>query len=69
MKLSENIGVVPQENLLYKTLSCAENLRFFAKIYGLRGKNCNKRMDYCLEAVELGDRLYSQQSSYRDDKR
>ena len=29
------IGVAPQENLLYKSLSCEENLNFFAKIYGL----------------------------------
>ncbi|AFY40264.1 Fe(3+)-transporting ATPase [[Leptolyngbya] sp. PCC 7376] len=53
------IGVAPQENLLYKTLSCAENLRFFAKIYGIRGKNCDKRIDYCLDAVGLGDRRNS----------
>lgn len=53
------IGVAPQENLLYKTLSCAENLRFFAKIYGLRGKNCDRRIQYCLEAVGLSDRANS----------
>ena len=28
------IGVAPQENLLYKSLSCEENLNFFAQIYG-----------------------------------
>jgi ABC-2 type transport system ATP-binding protein len=32
------IGVAPQENLLYKSLSCEENLNFFAQIYGLRGR-------------------------------
>ncbi len=53
------IGVAPQENLLYKTLSCAENLRFFAKIYGIRGKNCDRRIQYCLEAVGLADRANS----------
>jgi ABC-2 type transport system ATP-binding protein len=50
------IGVAPQENLLYKTLSCAENLRFYAKIYGLSRKACEQRIRYCLEAVGLGDR-------------
>ncbi|OKH18608.1 ABC transporter ATP-binding protein [[Limnothrix rosea] IAM M-220] len=53
------IGVAPQENLLYKTLSCAENLRFFGKIYGLRGKKCDRRIQYCLEAVGLSDRANS----------
>lgn len=33
------VGVAPQENLLYKTLTCEENLHFFAQIYGLRGEN------------------------------
>lgn len=50
------IGVAPQENLLYKTLSCAENLRFYAKIYGLHHRICESRIRYCLEAVGLGDR-------------
>lgn len=32
------IGVAPQQNLLYQTLTCGENLRFFGKIYGISGK-------------------------------
>lgn len=50
------LGVAPQENLLYKTLSCAENLRFYGKIYGLTTRDCEQRIQYCLEAVGLGDR-------------
>ena len=50
------LGVAPQENLLYKTLSCAENLRFYGKIYGVHGRVCEERIRYCLEAVGLGDR-------------
>ncbi|MGB2925157.1 MAG: ABC transporter ATP-binding protein [Limnothrix sp.] len=50
------LGVAPQENLLYKTLSCAENLRFYGKIYGLTRRLCETRIQYCLEAVGLGDR-------------
>jgi len=30
------IGIAPQENLLYQSLTCRENLEFFARIYGLR---------------------------------
>ena len=50
------IGVAPQENLLYKTLSCEENLHFFAKIYGWRNQERTRRVRECLEAVNLGDR-------------
>ncbi|BAW95739.1 ABC transporter, ATP-binding protein [[Synechococcus] sp. NIES-970] len=50
------LGVAPQENLLYKTLSCAENLRFYGRIYGLTKQDCETRIRYCLEAVGLGDR-------------
>lgn len=50
------IGIAPQENLLYKTLSCQENLNFFAQLYGLTGKNRQQQVKACLEAVNLSDR-------------
>ena len=28
------VGVMPQQNLLYQSLTCAENLAFIARIYG-----------------------------------
>ncbi len=53
------IGVVPQENLLYKTLTCAENLNFFAQIYGLSSQDRRNQVQACLEAVNLADRAKS----------
>jgi ABC-2 type transport system ATP-binding protein len=53
------IGVVPQENLMYKTLTCAENLNFFARIYGLGGAERKQRVRECLIAVNLLDRANS----------
>jgi ABC-2 type transport system ATP-binding protein len=53
------LGVAPQDNLLYKALSCRENLDFFAKIYGLSPKQRRIRVQYCLEAVHLLDRACS----------
>lgn len=53
------IGVAPQENLLYKTLSCEENLRFYGKIYGLNKQEINQQVKACLEAVGLADRAKS----------
>lgn len=50
------IGIAPQENLLYKSLSCEENLKFFGKIYGLNPKELRLQISACLEAVKLSDR-------------
>jgi ABC-2 type transport system ATP-binding protein len=53
------VGVAPQENLLYKTLSCEENLNFYAQIYGLNAQHRQKQVQACLEAVNLADRAKS----------
>ncbi len=53
------IGVAPQETLVYRHLTCAENLSFFASLYGLRGKVKTQRVQTCLEAVGLASRAKS----------
>lgn len=53
------IGVAPQENLLYKTLSCEENLNFYARIYGLKAQQRKQQIQGCLTAVNLADRAKS----------
>lgn len=53
------IGVAPQENLLYKTLTCEENLNFFASIYGLPATVRRSQVQASLEAVNLADRAKS----------
>jgi ABC-2 type transport system ATP-binding protein len=50
------IGIAPQENLLYKTLTCAENLNFFANIYGLDRRTRQQQIQATLAAVNLLDR-------------
>lgn len=50
------IGIAPQENLLYKTLTCEENLQFFAKIYGVPAQQRRRQIQACLAAVKLEDR-------------
>lgn len=50
------IGIAPQENLLYKTITCQENLNFFARLYGLTGKNRQQQVKACLAAVNLSAR-------------
>nr|WP_228035363.1 ABC transporter ATP-binding protein [Oculatella sp. LEGE 06141] len=53
------IGIAPQENLLYKTLTCEENLQFFGRIYGLRGRSLHQQVEKCLDAVHLASRARS----------
>jgi ABC-2 type transport system ATP-binding protein len=53
------IGVAPQENLLYKTLSCEENLNFYARIYGLNTQQRRQQVEVSLAAVNLLDRAKS----------
>ncbi|WP_204106808.1 MULTISPECIES: ABC transporter ATP-binding protein [Spirulina sp. CCY15215] len=53
------IGVAPQENLLYKSLSCRENLHFFSRLYGLTGQQQRDRISASLAAVNLSDRANS----------
>ena len=37
-RVRKDIGLVPQEIALYPELTARENLRFFGKLYGIRGK-------------------------------
>ncbi len=53
------IGIAPQENLLYKSLSCQENLNFYGQLYGLSTQQRKERIHWCLEAVNLRDRANS----------
>lgn len=53
------IGVAPQETLIYRYLTCQENLQFFANLYGLRGRSLSTRLQTCLAAVGLSDRANS----------
>ncbi len=50
------LGVVPQEIALYEDLSARENLSFWGKMYGLRGKHLQQRVDEVLQVIGLADR-------------
>ncbi|MFW6316531.1 MAG: ABC transporter ATP-binding protein [Cyanobacteriota bacterium] len=58
-KTKSIIGIAPQENLLYKSLSCQENLTFYAQLYGLNRQQQKEQVEWCLEAVKLRDRAKS----------
>lgn len=50
------LGVAPQENLLYQSLTCQENLFFYGRIYGLKKTQIKQRIKNSLEAVKLLNR-------------
>ena len=55
-EVKAKLGLVPQELALYPTLSARQNLLFFGRIYGLKGKDLNQRVDEVLEMIGLTDR-------------
>jgi ABC-2 type transport system ATP-binding protein len=58
------IGFVPQDVALYPDLSAAENLRFFARLYRLRGRAVAERVDEVLEIVDLRERAADRVESF-----
>ncbi|NOH14419.1 MAG: ATP-binding cassette domain-containing protein [Chloroflexi bacterium] len=55
-QVKQAIGVVPQEIALYPTISAKENLQFWGRMYGLRGKHLQERVDATLDIAGLADR-------------
>ena len=54
--LQRAVGYVPQDLAIYPDLTAAENLRFFGRLQGMRGKALAERTDHVLETVGLADR-------------
>src|SRR3990172_1471616 len=50
------LGVVPQDIALYPDLTARENLIFWGKMYGMRGRTLKQRVDEVLDVIGLTDR-------------
>jgi len=48
------IGYVPQRFSLYEDLTVAENLDFFAEVYGLHGRRRRERQEWVIDLAKLG---------------
>jgi ABC-2 type transport system ATP-binding protein len=51
------LGLAPQETGLYPTLTCRQNLQYFAELAGLRGRELRSAMDAVAGALQLVDLL------------
>ena len=52
----QSLGIVPQELALYEDLPAIDNLRYWGKAYGLRGKPLEDRVADVLGHIGLADR-------------
>ena len=64
MAVRRMIGVVPQELAIYDELTARENLSFWGRMYGLRGKALKTRIDEVLEQIGLSDRAKERIKTY-----
>jgi ABC-2 type transport system ATP-binding protein len=49
----ENIGLVAEKMIMYDTLTAAENLRFFGKLYDIPKQKREERIDELLKLVDM----------------
>ncbi len=64
MAVRRSLGRVPQDIAVYPTLTARENLRFFARLVGLRAAAARRAADEALERVELTQRADDLVSRY-----
>lgn len=55
-KFKKRLGVVPQDLAIYEDLSAEKNVRFFASLYGLKGKELTDKANKALKFVGLLER-------------
>jgi ABC-2 type transport system ATP-binding protein len=56
-RVAPYIGYMTQLSALYQDLTARENLMFFSRVYGLRGKEQRRQIEEILERVDLSDRI------------
>ncbi|MGD8922114.1 MAG: ABC transporter ATP-binding protein [Candidatus Zixiibacteriota bacterium] len=58
------IGAAPQALAIYEDLTAEENVVFFGRLYGIRGRQLKERVDWTLELVGLTERRRDRASAY-----
>jgi ABC-2 type transport system ATP-binding protein len=61
---AEHLGLVPQDIALYPALTARANLEIFGRLYGLRGSELTRRVEWALEWVGLSARARDRIATY-----
>lgn len=64
LEAKKRLGLVPQELAIYETLTAKDNVLFFGKLHGMRGKLLHQRVDEALSFVGLLDRQKEYPSTF-----
>jgi linearmycin/streptolysin S transport system ATP-binding protein len=64
IRAKRHIGYVPQEVAVYPDLTARENLRFFARLYGMARREARTRIEEVLETIGLRERASEPVSRY-----
>jgi ABC-2 type transport system ATP-binding protein len=62
--VKHHLGLVPQDLAIYPELTGRENLTFFGRLQGLRGKQLSQRIDTVLELIAMSDRAKDPTKEY-----
>lgn len=62
--IQRTLGYVPQEIALYPMLSGKENMAFWGRSYGLKGKELKERIELVSEIIGIKERLKDRVKSY-----
>lgn len=62
--IQSNLGYVPQEIALYPMLSGKENMYFWGRSYGLKGRELKDRVEEVALVIGIGDRLKDKVKTY-----
>lgn len=62
--IQKNLGYVPQEIALYPMLSGRENMYFWGRAYGLKGKLLKERVEEVSDIIGIKDRLKDKVKTY-----
>ncbi len=63
-KSRADVGLVPQDLALYPDLSARENLAYFGRLHGLRGRRLWSRVDEVLGVIGLAERATQRVKEY-----
>ncbi len=55
MDIKKRLGLVPQNIVLFESLTAAENLEYFGRLYGITGGRLKENVEYALKMVGLSD--------------